>query len=115
MTTACPVWPRGVPCTASFHLSTIASGEDMTSTPADPVPSGRELAIVAVKGRTAHTLEDFVGEAVFTVQWREQDMLVAGVGARVDNGVRFHEKDAGNGGKDVRVWSITSSSQPGQF
>ena len=87
----------------------------MTSATTDPVPSGQELPIVAVRGRTPHTIEDFIGEAVFTVQWREQDLLVAGLGAAAGASVRFHEKDAGNGGKDVRVWSITCSSPPGQF
>ena len=87
----------------------------MTCAAPTPVPSGQELAIVAVRGRTPHTLDDFVGEAVFTVQWREQDTMVAGLGAMVEGGVRFHEKDAGNGGKDVRVWSITASPPTGQF
>ena len=87
----------------------------MASAKTDPVPSGQKLPIVAVRGRTPHTMEDFLGEAVFTLQWREQDLLVAGLGAVADTGVRFYEKDAGNGGKDVRVWSITCSSPPGQF
>ena len=87
----------------------------MTTAAPEPVPSGQELAIVAVKGRTPHTLDDFVGEAVFSVQWREQNTMVAGLGAMVGSCVRFHEKDAGNGGKDVRVWSITSSPRTGQF
>ena len=87
----------------------------MTSATTDPVPSGQELPIVAVKGRTPHTIEDFLGGAVFTVQWREQDLLVAGLGAPAGAGVRFYEKDAGNGGKDVRVWYINCSTPPGQF
>jgi hypothetical protein len=87
----------------------------MTFTTPDPVPSGQDLAVVAVRGRTPRILQDFVGDAVFTVQWRDQDLLVAGIGTLVGSGVRFHEKDAGNGGKDVRVWSITSSTPPGLF
>jgi hypothetical protein len=87
----------------------------MTCATTGPVPAGQELAVVAVRGRTPRNFDDFVGEAVFTVQWREQDLLVAGLGALVGGGVRFHEKDSGNGGKDVRVWSITCSSPAGLF
>ncbi len=82
----------------------------------DPVASGREFEVVAVHGRTPHVLADFVGDAVFTLHWEEQDRLVAGTGrAEGAEMVRFTEKDVAHGGKDVRVWSIGPAAQPGQF
>ena len=68
----------------------------------DPVASGREFEVVAVHGRTPHVLADFVGDAVFTLHWEEQDRLVAGTGrAEGAEMVRFTEKDVAHGGKDV--------------
>ena len=87
----------------------------MTFAAPDPVPSGHELTVVAVRGRTPHSIEDFVGDAVFTVQWREQDMSVAGLGRMDEDCVRFHEKSIEEGGKDVRVWTVTTSKTAGQF
>jgi hypothetical protein len=82
----------------------------------DPVASGRQFEVVAVHGRTPRVLEDFVGDAVFTLHWEEQDRLVAGSGwAEGVDTVRFTEKDVAHGGKDVRVWSIGPAVQPGQF
>ena len=82
----------------------------------DPVPSGKQFEVVAVHGRTPHVLADFVGDAVFTLHWQEQDRLVAGTGSAegVDT-VRFTEKDVARRGKDVRVWSIGPAAQAGQF
>ena len=82
----------------------------------DPVPSGKPVDVIAVDGRTAHALADFVGEAVVTLHWQEQDRLVAGDGWAVDaESVRFIEKDVAHGGRDVRVWSIGPAAQPGHF
>jgi hypothetical protein len=82
----------------------------------DPVASGRQFEVVAVHGRTPHVLADFVGDAVFTLHWENQDRLVAGSGRpEGPDTVRFTEKDVAHGGKDVRVWSIGQGVQPGQF
>ena len=81
----------------------------------DPAPSGLPLAVVAVNGRTPHQLDDFVGEAVFTLHWGGSDRLVAGQGASDGSVVRFHEKDVRHGGKDVRVWLVELSGSSGLF
>lgn len=81
----------------------------------DPVPSGKDLEVIAVHGRTPHTLEDFLDDAVFTLRWEQADRLVAGLGQRDGDNVRFTEKDVAHGGKDVRVWEITAAQHPGQF
>ncbi len=81
----------------------------------DPVASGKQFEVLAVHGRTPQVLNDFVGDAVFTLRWAEQDRLVAGSGHQVGDTVRFTEKDLADGGKDVRVWLIGPATQPGQF
>ena len=82
----------------------------------DPVPSGKQVDVIAVDGRTAHALDDFVGDAVVTLHWQDQDRLVAGSGwAEGAESVRFIEKDVAHGGRDVRVWSICPAAQEGQF
>lgn len=81
----------------------------------DPVASGKEFEIVAVNGRTPHVLDDFVDQAVFTLRWEEQDRLVAGLGHRDGDAVRFTEKDVIHEGKDVRVWLIGSADRRGRF
>ncbi len=63
-------------------------------TAVDPVASGRHFDMTAVHGRPPHVLDDFVGEAVFTLHWQEQDRLVAGSARAVGvDIVRFTEKD----------------------
>ena len=81
----------------------------------DPVPAGRIFDVVAVHGRTPHVLEDFIGEAAFTVQCPDQDRLVTGTGSMDGSSVRFYEKDVDHSGKDVRVWLIGSSETTGLF
>lgn len=81
----------------------------------DPVASGKQYEVLAVHGRTPHALDDFVGDAVFTLRWEQQDRLVAGQGHREGDHVRFTEKDLDHGGTDVRVWEVTATQHPGHF
>jgi hypothetical protein len=85
----------------------------MTYAAPDPVPSGQPLPVIAINGRVPHVLDDFVGEAVFTLQWGGSDRLIAGQGSNDGAVVRFHEKDSGHG-KDVRVW-LVRPAETGQF
>lgn len=87
----------------------------MMVTAPDPVASGKQFDVIAVHGRTPHALDDFLDEAVFTLQWEQQDRFVAGQGHRDGDRVRFTEKDVEHGGKDVRVWEITAAEYPGRF
>ena len=87
----------------------------MIYTAPDPVASGKQFDVLAVHGRTPRVLDDFVGDATFTVRFEAEDRLVTGCGARDADAVRFTEKDGDHGGKDVRVWSVGPAAQPGQF
>jgi hypothetical protein len=86
----------------------------MPATP-DPVPSGQAFEVLAVHGRTPHTLEDFLDDAVFTFRSEQHDRPIAGRGHRDGDNVLFTEKDVNHGGEDVRVWEITAARHLGQF
>ena len=81
----------------------------------DPAPPVKELQVLAVRGRTHHTLEGFLDDAAFTSRWEQWDWLVAGRGHRDGDTVRFTDEDVDHGGKDVRVWETTASQDPGHF
>lgn len=84
-------------------------------TAADPVAPGKEFEVLAVRGRTPHTLDDFLDDAIFTMRWEYQDRLVAGQGRRDGDKVRFTESDVDSGRTEVRVWEISGSEHPGLF
>ena len=87
----------------------------MIFTAPDPVASGQRFDVLYVHGRTPHSLDDFVGDAAFTLRWDAQDRLVTGCGHRNTDTVRFTEKDGNHCGKDVRTWSIELAAQTGRF
>ncbi len=73
----------------------------------DPVISGHVYRIVSVNGSLPWTLEQFIGEASFAVlNYGAASARIHGQGSAHGEGVRFHEKDVDNAGKDVRVWQI---------
>jgi poly(3-hydroxybutyrate) depolymerase len=84
-------------------------------TAADPVAPGKQFDVLAVRGRTPHTLDDFLDDAVFTMRWGQQDRLVAGQGRQDGDKVQFTESDVDSGDAEVRVWEITGSGHPGLF
>jgi hypothetical protein len=69
------------------------------------VPSGMSVPVLAVEGRTPGSLEDFAGDVSFLVDL-DPPHLVQGCGTVQGTTVRFHEKDVGNTGKDIRVWAV---------
>jgi hypothetical protein len=79
----------------------------MTYAAPDPVPSGRPYVVIAVAGEQPAALEQFLGETAFTIDKHGTESEVCGLGSRNESGVRFHEKDIVNDGKDVRVWQVT--------
>lgn len=81
----------------------------------DPVASGKDFEVLAVHGRTPHTLEDFLDDAILTLRWEQVDRLIARQGHRDGDTIRFTEKDVDHGGKDVRVWEIRAAQHPGHF
>jgi hypothetical protein len=79
----------------------------------EPIASATPYAVTAVGGRAPRRLTDFVGDRTFTLKNSDRPYDVAGVGADHGDVVRFHEKDAGRDGKDVRVWQITLAADGG--
>ena len=58
-------------------------------------------------GTAREALADFAGDSVMTLLRNGQTRRVVGAGAETAGSVRFHQKDPGPDGKDVRVWAIT--------
>lgn len=78
----------------------------MTHTP-HPVASGVPYTILDVHSRAPETLDDFAGEATFTVATAFGPQQVSGEGTVAEHAVLFQEKDIDAHGRDVRVWHIT--------
>lgn len=85
----------------------------MTYLSPDPIASGRPYPITEVAHQTPSQLEDFVGDTVFTLTTTRGTQTVSGVGSSDGDVVRFHEKDAANSTKDVRVWRISRGAGDG--
>lgn len=83
----------------------------MTSSTPEMVISGVPYAVVEVDGRAPDGLARFVGERRLVVEGQTGRHEVSGDGFVDDEGtVRFHEK-APDGGKDVRVWKVSSTPE----
>ncbi len=74
-------------------------------TSVDATASGLPYPVLTVGGQPPVSLEQFVGDASFTVSKSGTESSVAGCGTLRDGEVRFQEKGLGDG-KDVRVWQI---------
>ncbi len=74
------------------------------------VPSGMSVPVLAVDGRIPDSLPDFTGDVSFLVDL-DPPHLVQGCGTLQGSTVRFHEKDIGNGGKDIRVWNVRAQGR----
>lgn len=73
----------------------------------EPVISGECYTVLDVDGHRPAVLADFAGDTVMTLLKNGQTRRVLGAGTETSGSVRFHEKEAGPDGKDVRVWLIT--------
>ena len=76
----------------------------------EPVISGCCYTVVDVDGHPPAALGDFTGDAVMTLRLNGRTREVIGSGAQTLDSVRFHQKDSGPDGKDVRVWTINLSN-----
>jgi hypothetical protein len=77
------------------------------STP-HPVISGHVYRVVSVNGSVPVNLEQFIGEASFSVlNHGAGSSRIRGQGSTQGDSVRFQEKDVDSSGKDVRVWQVT--------
>ncbi len=73
----------------------------------EPVASGRPYRVETVNGHAPSALQDFLDPGEFVVAAGSDRLHISGVGHATPTGVRFHEKDSGPDGKDVRVWMIS--------
>ncbi len=72
------------------------------------VISGRPYPVSGVGDGAPASLDDFLGERSFTIDMSGQLYAVHGIGSRLDDLIRFHEKSLH--GKDVRVWHVTQTA-----
>ena len=82
----------------------------MTMATEEPVVSGQAYTVAQVDGRPPTGLGSCIGERVLTPVMKGVSHRVFGAGMEHSGRVRFHQKDLGPDGKDVRVWTI---SDPG--
>ncbi len=74
-----------------------------------PVGSGQAYRVVSVDESPPSGLEQFLGDASFTISKDGAESQIGGQGCAHCLGVRFHEKDVDHGGRDVRTWQITEA------
>lgn len=85
----------------------------MTFAAPDALPSGKPYPVSDVRGEPPTSLDQFVGDSEFGVEREGGVSRVRGTGTAVGEAgetVRFHEKDQGSSGKDVRVWTVRRQS-----
>ena len=82
----------------------------MTMAAQEPVVSGQWYTVTEVDGRPPTGLASCVGERVLILAMNGLSHRIFGTGVEHSAGVRFHQRDLGPDGKDVRVWTI---SDPG--
>ena len=75
----------------------------------EAVISGQCYTVVEVNGHPPVALTDFTGDVCMTLLLTGQTRQVVGSGAPspTSDAIRFHQKDTGPDGKDVRVWTVT--------
>jgi hypothetical protein len=80
----------------------------VTDSADEPAISGDCYTVIDVDGHPPVALADFTHHATMTLLKNGQTRRILGVGAPKSDSVRFHQKDSGPDGKDVRLWSITT-------
>jgi hypothetical protein len=84
----------------------------MTGDIRQSVISGLPYPVTSIVGGELTTLDVFLGDTEFTIDMKGNQHLVRGHGSKLDDKVRFHEKDH-IAGKDVRVWHVTACDHGG--
>ena len=79
----------------------------MTGDMRQSVISGLPYRVTSLIEGELTTLDVFLGDTQFTIEMKGNHHLIRGCGRRLDDKIRFHEKDH-IGGKDVRVWQVTA-------
>jgi hypothetical protein len=78
----------------------------MTAHQSHTIASGKPYLVTGLPAGTVASLDQFLGDAEFTIDGVDGQVLVCGHGVTLGEIVRFHEKSAAGGGKDVRVWHV---------
>jgi len=78
----------------------------MTTVQSHTIASGKPYLVTGLLAGTAASLDQFLGDAEFTIDGVDGPVLVCGHGVALGESVRFHEKASAGGGKDVRVWHV---------
>jgi hypothetical protein len=79
----------------------------MTMATDGPVISGVAYTVTEVDGHPPTGLGGCLGDRVLTLVGNGLSHRVHGTGTNHAGNVRFHQKDLGPDGRDVRVWTIT--------
>jgi hypothetical protein len=79
----------------------------MTMATDGPVISGLAYTVTEVDGHPPTGLAGCVGDRTLTLIGSGLSHRVRGTGTNHSGGIRFHQKDLGPDGRDVRVWTIT--------
>ena len=79
----------------------------MTFTADESVISGECYTVVEVGGHRPAVRADFARATAMTLLRNGQTRRVIGAGVETSGTVRFHQKEPGPAGKDIRVWTIT--------
>jgi hypothetical protein len=77
----------------------------MTAQSWHSIASGKPYLVTGMTTGAVTSLDQFLGDAEFTIDGEGGPVVVRGHGVPLDEKVRFHEKDS-VGGKDVRVWHV---------
>ena len=79
----------------------------MTMATDGPVISRPPYTVTEIDGRPPTGLDGCVGERTLTLVGNGLTHRIRGTGIDHQRGIRFHQKDLGPDGQDVRVWTIT--------
>ena len=82
----------------------------MTAQSWHSIASGKPYPVTGLVTGEATSLDQFLGDAEFTIDGEGGPVLVRGHGVPLEDKIRFHEKDT-VGGKDVRVWHVSSGDR----
>jgi hypothetical protein len=83
----------------------------MTVPTDEPVISGVAYAVIEIDGRPPTGLAGCLGDRILTLVRSGLSHRVRGTGTDLQSeGIRFHQRDLGRDGNDVRVWTITHPS-----
>ena len=79
----------------------------MTPATDGPAISGPPYTVIEIDGRPPTGLNGCLGDRTLTLVRNGLSHRIHGTGIDHPAGIRFHQKDLGPDGQDVRVWTIT--------